>query len=94
MNTYSPQTNDYVKWNNGKGVEGWIYFTDRDYITIETQVWPKRPEDQPYGTFHRNERTLVICFPESYHQLEYVKSRHCIDNEEEYVKKEFMYGEK
>lgn len=94
MNSYFPQVNDYVKWNNGKGVEGWIYFSDKSYITIETQVWPKPIQDQPYGTFHRNERTLVVCYPESYSELEYVISRHSIDSNECYVRNEGLYVSK
>jgi len=76
MSQYKPAVNDYVKWNKGKhSVEGWIYFKDVEYITIETKVFPKPPEDLPHGTHHRNERTLVICYPENWNQLEYVKSR-------------------
>lgn len=94
MNTYSPKVHDYVKWNNGKGVEGWVYFTDKNYITIESSVWPKKPHDQPNGTFHRNERTLIVCYPESYSELEYVKSRHSVNDQEYYVRNEGLYVSK
>lgn len=92
--TYSPQVNDYVQWT--KGVEGWVYFKDKEYITIETKVWPKHPEDQPVGTYHRNERVLVICYPQFYSELKYVHSRPCIDSPEEeyYIREGFVYGEK
>jgi hypothetical protein len=29
---YTPKVNDYVKWKN---LEGWVYFRDDEYITIE-----------------------------------------------------------
>ena len=78
---YEPKVNDYVQWENGKGVEGWVYFKDSSYITIETQVWPKHPDDVKNGTHHRNERTLVICYPESWKELKYVKTRNHIYDE-------------
>jgi len=82
MNTYIPQVNDYVLWNKGKfSVEGWVYFKDKDYLTIETKVTPKHPEDLPHGTHHRNERSLVVCYPESWKDLQYVKTRNDIYEE-------------
>jgi hypothetical protein len=74
---YEPKVNDYVRWEKGKfSVEGWIYF-----ITIETQTKPKHPEDLPNGTYHKKERTLVVCYPESWKQLKYVKTRNNIYEE-------------
>ena len=32
---YNPAVDDYVKWNN---IEGWVYFADSAYITIEISV--------------------------------------------------------
>lgn len=73
---YTPEVNDYVRWNKGKfSVEGWVYFKDSAYLTIETQIKPKHPEDLPNGTHHQNERTLVVCYPESWKDLTYVRSR-------------------
>ena len=47
MNKYIPKVNDYVRWNKEKhSVEGWVYFTDSAYITIEIATKPKHPEDQ------------------------------------------------
>ena len=80
--SYVPKLNDYVRWNKGKfSVEGWVYFMDKSYLTIETRVTPKHPEDIEHGTHHRNERTLVVCYPESWKQLTYVKSRECVYDE-------------
>ena len=82
MNTYIPQVNDYVLWNKGKfSVEGWVYFKDKEYLTIETKVTPKHPEDLPHGTYHRNEGSLVVCYPESWKDLKYVKTRNDIYEE-------------
>ena len=77
--SYVPEVNDYVKWK--EHIEGWVYFKDNRYITIETQVWPKHPEDLPNGTHHRNDRVLVLCYKDQWKQLEYVKSRKSIKDE-------------
>ena len=69
---YQPQVNDYVKW---KELEGWIYFVDKEYITIEIMVREKSQESYKDCNLHRNERCLVLCFPENWNELEYVKSR-------------------
>lgn len=81
---YEPQINDYVIWN--KGIEGWVYFKDKKYITIEVQVRPKHPDDLPNGTHHRNERVLVLCYHNQWKELQYVKSRESIyEEEKQYV---------
>ena len=43
---YVPKVNDYVIWDKGEygKDEGWVYFCDEEYITIETHVRPKPPE--------------------------------------------------
>jgi len=79
--TYQPQVNDYVKWN--KGVEGWIYFECEDYVTIEHIVRPKDELNYLACSIHANERLLVICYREQWNQLEYIKSRKSIYEEEE-----------
>jgi hypothetical protein len=80
--SYVPKVNDYVRWNKEKHcVEGWVYFMDNSYLTIEIQTKPKHPEDIPYGTHHKKERTLVVCYPESWSQLSYVRSRNCVYEE-------------
>lgn len=73
---YVPQLNDYVKWY--KGVEGWIYFTCDEYVTIEQSVRPKDPENYHACSIHRNERLLVICYKEQWKELEYIKSRNSV----------------
>jgi hypothetical protein len=78
--TYNPQINDYVKWT--KGVEGWVYFKGEEYITIEVSVRPKDTENYQACSIHANERLLVICYPEQWNELEYVKSRESVYEEE------------
>ena len=71
--TYRPQVNDYVEWT--KGVEGWVYFRDDEYITIEYIVRPKDQVNYRACPIHANERLLVVCYKEDWKQLKYVKSR-------------------
>ena len=78
--TYIPQVNDYVLWT--KGVEGWIYFIDKDYLTIEVSVRPKNHENYRACHIHANERLLVLCYKEQWHELQYIKSRQSIYEEE------------
>jgi len=74
---YTPQIDDYVVWRKTGGmvVEGWVYFVDEEYITIETGV-----KDKPHCEYTREEKhkkihILVLCHPRFYHQLEYIKNR-------------------
>lgn len=83
--SYEPQVNHYVEWNNGKGVEGWVYFKTKEYITIEVSVRPKDEQNYLCCSLHRNERLLVICYKESWNQLAYVKERESIHQEENCV---------
>jgi len=71
--SYTPEVNDYVQWT--KGVEGWVYFKDKEYITIEQSVRPKDNVNYKACSLHRNERVLVVCYPEQWKELTYVKSR-------------------
>ena len=79
---YVPKLNDYVKWNKEKhSVEGWIYFMDNSYLTIEIGVKDKHSEDVEHCPIHGKYHTLVVCYPESWKQLTYVKSRECVYSE-------------
>ena len=76
---YIPRLNDYVKWTNSLGhtVEGWVYFVDEEYITIEVGVKPK-PQCQYTNRkkpLHKMIHTLLLCYPYQWHELEYIKSR-------------------
>ena len=66
---YIPKVNDYVKW---KHMEGWIYFRDDEYISIEIAVKEKKCNR---GTHHKKDHLLVLCYHNQWHELEYVKSR-------------------
>ena len=79
--TYEPQVNDYVVWS--KGVEGWVYFKDKEYITIEYVVRPKDEVNLECCPIHRNERLLVICYNNQWKELQYIKSRQSIYEETE-----------
>ena len=81
--TYTPQVNDFVLWDNGKGIEGWVYFTDEEYVTIEHVVRPKDTVNYRACPIHANERLLVVCYKEDWSQLKYIKSRKSIYEEEE-----------
>jgi len=72
---YVPQVNDYVIWNDGKGVQGWVYFKCKEYITIEIGVKPKTQENYQACSIHRNDRLMVLCYDSQWKELEYVKSR-------------------
>ena len=79
--TYEPKVNDYVKWT--KGVEGWIYFKSKEYVTIEYSVRPKDEQNYLACSIHKNERVLVICYHNQWKQLEYVSSRQSKYEEEQ-----------
>lgn len=66
---YSPKVNDYVRW---KDLEGWVYFKDDEYITIEIAVKDKKCNK---GTYHKKDHLLVICYHDQWDELEYIKSR-------------------
>ena len=69
---YIPEVNHYVRH---KHLEGWIYFIDREYLTLEILVRKKSEESYNDATFHKNERCLVLVYPEDWKDLEYVKKR-------------------
>lgn len=80
---YVPQINDYVIWDQGKGIEGWVYFKDEEYITIEICVRPKDCLNYQACSIHRNERLLVLCYHNQWKELVYVRSRDSVHEETE-----------
>ena len=86
---YEPQVNDYVTW--AKGVEGWVYFKDKEYITIEASVQPKSVENYRACSIHRNNRLLVLCYHNQWNELEYVTTRESVYEEKENIME--MVGE-
>lgn len=81
--SYDPQVNDYVKWK--PHIEGWVYFKGKEYITIEIGVKPKDKENYKACSIHRNDRLMVLCYHSQWKELEYVKSRESIYEEENNV---------
>ena len=81
---YEPQVNDYVIWKSH--IEGWVYFKDKEYITIESSVQPKTEENYTACSIHRNNRLLVLCYHNQWKELTYVKSRESVyEKEKQYV---------
>ena len=74
---YVPKLNDYVKWKDslGRVTEGWVYFIDSSYITIEIGVQSKDEENIKHCPIHKKTHCCVLCFPENWQELEYIKSR-------------------
>ena len=77
---YDPQVNDFVIWK--PHIKGWVYYKDSEYLTIETRVKPKDSINLLDAPFHANNRLLVICYQNQWGELNYVKSRKSIYEEE------------
>jgi hypothetical protein len=54
---------------------------DSSYLTIEIGVKDKHSDDVEHCPIHSKYHTLVVCYPESWKQLTYVKSRECVYDE-------------
>jgi len=78
--SYEPEVNDYVYWK--PHIEGWVYFKGEEYITIETSVSLKDETNYECCSLHRNNRLLVICYVSQWKELEYVKTRQSVYEEE------------
>ena len=74
---YCPKVNDYVVWDKGQyGTdEGWVYFVDDAYITIETSVKPKPKDEYEKNPRHKMIHTLLLCYECDWKDLKYVRSR-------------------
>jgi hypothetical protein len=76
---YVPQVNDYVIWKSH--IKGWVYFKCEQYITIESRVNPKNPENYRASPIHANNRLLVLCYHDQWKELKYVKKRKSVHEE-------------
>ena len=76
---YEPQVNHYVTWKDH--IEGWVYFKDKEYITIESWVRPKTEENYNACSIHKNNRLLVLCYHNQWDELTYIKSRESVYEE-------------
>lgn len=72
MNTYIPKVDDYVKYDD---LEGWIYFIDEEYFTLEIMTREKSLESYNDSKFHRNYRCLVLVYREDWKDLIFIKNR-------------------
>tara|TARA_B100001109_G_scaffold185866_1_gene152570 strand:- start:350 stop:586 length:237 start_codon:yes stop_codon:yes gene_type:complete len=73
---YKPCRDDYVIWDTHPNpLEGWVYFVDTNYITIEIGVKCKDDENIKDCPLHKKYHCLVVCYPQDWHQLKYVKNR-------------------
>lgn len=80
--TYTPKINDYVKWHhNGHIDEGWVYFVCDQSISIEVGTKPKCEQNVKDSPLHKKTHILVVCQRWYWHELEYVKSRNSIHDE-------------
>jgi hypothetical protein len=71
---YVPKLHDYVKWHHHKYIhEGWIYFYDEEYISIELYV--KDKTCTLTDDLHKKHHVLLCCYHWDWYQLEYIKSR-------------------
>ncbi len=72
---YVPKLHDYVKWHHSTSGthEGWVYFCDEEYISIEIGV--KDKACALTNSLHKKHHVLLCCHNWNWHQLEYVKSR-------------------
>ena len=76
MKTFEPQVNDYVRWQKEHHtVEGWVYFKDEEYITIEVGVKPKKTCNYVKNVLHCKDHILVVCHSFLWDELQYIKSR-------------------
>lgn len=75
--SYTPQIDDYVRWVRGNGfvTEGWVYFVDEKYITIETGVKDKPNCEYTREEKHKKIHILVVCHDCFWKELEYIKHR-------------------
>lgn len=70
---YSPCVDDYVIWHTTPTpLQGWVYFVDARYCTIEISVKPKVDDLFPA---HKKTHCCVLCFHENWDQLEFIKDR-------------------
>lgn len=80
--TYKPQVDDYVIWHRDTppSFEGWVYFVDDAYITIEIGVKDKPNCEYSTNEKHKKIHTLLVCHPCYWKDLEYVRNRRIEDS--------------
>ena len=73
--SYIPKVNDYVQW---KSNEGWVYFVDEAYITIEIGTKHKGYDQLINGTRHQKDHILLVCPNYQWKELKYIKRRESV----------------
>ncbi len=73
MKQYDPCVNDRIRW---KGHEGWVYFKDEEYITIEIGVKEKKCNLTDH--LHKMHHVLIVCYKQNWHEIEYIRNRKSI----------------
>ena len=68
--TYTPNLNDYVSFRQH---EGWVYFVDDEYITIEIGVKDKRCNLT--DSLHKKDHLLLVCYKQYWDELQYIRKR-------------------
>lgn len=86
--TYKPQIDDYVKWKNH---EGWVYFFDYEYITIEIGVTEKDENNIKHCPIHKKTHCLLLCYHSQWKELEYLTNRR--NSEDEYKSQQYRYSD-
>ena len=71
--TYTPNLNDYVSFRQH---EGWVYFVDEEYITIEIGVSEKKC--RLTDDLHKMNHTLLVCYKQNWDELQYIRKRKSI----------------
>ena len=91
-NSYLPKVHDYVKWTDslGRVTEGWVYFADSAYITIEVGVKDKPHCEYTLNEKHKKVHILVVCPQFMWHELEYVRNRRD-NNVDEYKSQQYRH---
>ena len=92
-NSYTPRVDDYVRWVDslGRVTEGWVYFFSEHYITIEVGVKDKPKCEYTKNEKHKKVHCLVVCFPQFWNELEYIKNRRGPIDIEDYKSQEGRY---
>jgi len=89
--SYVPKLNDYVHWKSDyTDLKGWVYFVDKAYCTIEISVKDKCEENIRDCPIHKKTHCCVVCYPQYWHELEYIKSR---DSEDQYKSQPYRYSD-
>ena len=94
-NSYLPRVDDYVRWVDslGRVTEGWVYFYSEYYITIEVSVKDKPKCEYTKNEKHKKVHCLVVCYPQYWEELQYIKNRRDPIDIDQYKSQEGRYSD-